>query len=108
MNEKAPEETVIKEIIIIIIIIIIASQEKTSKYAPLWWEMSPKFPAYRVTQHNTTLDVLVDYPKGMAKSVPETLGMQRAEDALLRMQKTVISSTLHIAISFKTFVKKCR
>ena len=35
----------------------------------------------------------------------EMLGMQRAEDVLLQMQKAVISRHLHIARSFKICVK---
>ena len=40
-------------------------------YSPLRWELSRKFPGYRVTQHNSIMDVLGGYSKDMAKRVGE-------------------------------------
>ena len=77
------------------------NQEKTSKYAPLRWEMSQQFPGYTISQHNIIVDVLGGYSKATAESVRELVGAQKADDVLARMQKAAISSTLNVARTFK-------
>ena len=33
-------------------------EEKTSKYAPLSWEMRQQYPHYKIAQHNIIINVL--------------------------------------------------
>ena len=73
------------------------NQEKTSKYMHHCGGSCPNNSlVIRVTQHNIMMDVLGGYLKDTAKSAREMLGMQKAEDALLRMQKAVTLRALHI------------
>ena len=51
------------------------------------------------------MEVLGSFSRDTAKSVQEMLGAQKAKNVLLRMQKAVLSNTLHIARTFKICVK---
>ena len=75
-------------------------EEKTSKYAPLRWEISQQYPHYKIAQHNIIIDVLGGVSRKTLESIKELVSV-RADKILLDMQKAVISSTLNIARSFK-------
>ena len=47
------------------------------------------------------LDVLGGFSKGLSCSVREMLGTERSRDVLRRMQKSVLSSSLNLASTFK-------
>ena len=75
-------------------------EEKTSKYAPLRWEIRQQYPHYKIAQYNIIIDVLGGVSRKTLDSIKELVGV-RADKILLDMQKAVISSTLNIARSFK-------
>ena len=75
--------------------------EKTSKYGPLRWELQQTHPAdYKVTQHNIIIDVLGGYSQDMTKTLKQLVG-NRYRSVAAQMQKSVVTSSLHIARSFK-------
>ena len=76
-------------------------EEKTRKYAPLRWEIKKRYPGYKITQINIVMDVLGGFSKGLRCSMREILGAKRSRDVLGRMQKSVLSSSLNIARTFK-------
>ena len=78
-------------------------EEKTRKYAPLRWGIKKQYPGYKITQINiiTDVHVLGGFSKGLSSSVREILGAKRSRDVLGRMQKSVLSSSLNIARTFK-------
>ena len=76
-------------------------EEKTRKYAPLRWEIKKQYPCYKITQINVIMDVLGGFSKGLSSSVREILGAKRNRDVQGRMQKSVLSSSLNIARTFK-------
>ena len=75
--------------------------EKTAKYAPLRWELRKRYPDYEVKQYNIIIDVLGGYSQELFDAVKELLGVKKAKDVLLRMQKSIICGSLHIARTFK-------
>ena len=75
-------------------------EEKTSKYAPLRWEIRQQYPHYKIAQYNVIVDVLWGQSRKTLDSIKDFVGV-RADKILLDMQKAVISSTLNIAQSFK-------
>ena len=74
---------------------------KTRKYAPQRWEVKKQYPGYMITQINIIVDVLGGFSKELSSSVREMLGTVRSRDVLRRMQKSVLSSSLNIARTFK-------
>ena len=50
---------------------------------------------------NIIMDVLGGFSKGLSSSLREILGVKSSRDILGRMQKSVLSSTLNIARTFK-------
>ncbi len=80
-------------------------QEKTNKYTPLRWELRKQYPDFEIMQCNIIIDVLGGYSGDTAKGVRDLLGSKRAEYVLFRMQKAVLSGTLHIARTFKVQVR---
>ena len=76
-------------------------KEKTHKYAPLRLELKQQYPGYRINQVNIIIDVLGGYSKELYSSVRDLLGAERSRECLKRMQKSVLSSSLNIARSFK-------
>ena len=74
--------------------------EKTTKYAPLRWELKQQFPTYTVKQFNIIIDVLGGWSREVDLAMRELFGT-RGGDVLLRMQKAVISHSLNIARTFK-------
>ena len=77
----------------------VKEMEKTQKYGPLMCELRKRNPAYQVKQSNITIDVLGGY-SDVSQAVKELLG-EKSATILQRMQRSVISSTLNIARSFK-------
>ena len=75
-------------------------EEKTSKYAPLRWEMRQQYPHYKISQHNIIIDVVGGVSRKTLHNIKELIGV-RADKILLDMQKAVIARTLNIARSFK-------
>ena len=76
--------------------------EKTMKYGPLRYELKQQYKGYEVQQRNIIIDVLGGWSKELEKTMDEMLG-RRGKMVLQKMQKTVISSTLNIARTFKTY-----
>ena len=74
-------------------------QDKTKKYAPLRLELKQQFKGYRI-EDNIILDVLGGYSKGLEKTVRFLVG-RKSKEVLIKMQKTVLASILHIACHFK-------
>ena len=76
-------------------------KEKTLKYAPLRLELKQQYPEYNINQVNVIIDVLGGYSNELYSSVSDLLGAERSRECLRRMQKSVLSSSLNIATSFK-------
>ena len=76
-------------------------EEKTRKYAPLRREIKKQYPGYKITQINIIMNVLGGCSKGLGSSLKEILGAKRGRDVLGRMQKSVLTSSLNIARTFK-------
>ena len=76
-------------------------KEKTLKYAPLRPELKQQNPGYKINQLNIIIDVLGGYSKELYSSARDFLGAERSRKCLRRMQKSVLSSSLNIARSFK-------
>ena len=73
---------------------------KSSKYAPLRWEIRHQYPHYKIAQYKIIFVVLEGVSGKTLDSIKGLVGV-RADKILLDMQKAVISSTLNIARSFK-------
>ena len=77
-------------------------EEKTAKYAPLRWEIKRQYPGYDVQQYNIIIDVLGGWSTDMEEGMRNLLGSRvRTKGVLLKMQKSVLSSSLNIARTFK-------
>ena len=77
------------------------TRRKPHKYAPLRWEIKKQYLGYKITQINIIMDVLGGFSKGLSSSVREIIRAKRSRDVLGRMQKSVLSSSLNIARTFK-------
>ena len=71
--------------------------EKTTKYAPLRWEMKDRYPGYVVKQINIIVDVLEGNSLEIGNKMTELFGEKRARECLTKIQKSILSSTLNIA-----------
>ena len=80
--------------------------EKTTKYAPLRWEMKERYPGYVVKQINIIVDVLGGYSPEVRNKMKELFGEKRARECLMKMQKSMLSSFLNIARCFKVMSEK--
>ena len=69
--------------------------EKTQKYGPLMWELREKNPGYQWNSLTSSW-----YSADVSQAVKE-LVVEKSATILKRMQRSVISSTLNIARSFK-------
>ena len=74
--------------------------EKTSKYGPLRWELQQRYPDYKVTQHNIIIDVLGGYSQDLTKTLKQLVGNSYIS-VVAQMQKSGVTSSLHIARLFK-------
>ena len=75
-------------------------EEKTLKYGPLRWELKAQYKGYKINQYNVIIDVLGGWSVDMERSLRVLLG-SRCREILRLMQRSVISSTLHITRTFK-------
>ena len=78
----------------------VKEMEKTQKYGPLMWELGERNPGYQVKQYNIIIDVLGGYSADVSQALKELVG-EKSANILKKMQRSVISSTLNIARSFK-------
>ena len=76
------------------------TSEKTTKYAPIRWEMKQRYPGYEIAQYNIIIDVLGGRSKDLNDTLHNLVG-NRAKDVLRKMQKACLSGTLTIARTFK-------
>ena len=72
------------------------STEKTSNYGPLRWGLQMPYPGYSIKQYNIVIDVLGGYSRDVSQALRDLVG-EASSKVARRMQKTVITSTLHIA-----------
>ena len=77
--------------------------EKTRKYGPLRYELKQQFKGYKVEQFSIIMDVLGGYSAHLEENV-KRLVEKKSNQVLRNMQKSVISSTLNITRTFKTFL----
>ena len=75
--------------------------EKTSKYAPLRYELRRRYPGYKIEQHNITIDALGGSSRSVKESLRQLVGSGRCNSVLRIMQKAVLSSSLNIVRTFK-------
>ena len=82
----------------------VKEMEKTQKYGPLMWELRERErernPGYQVKQYNIIIDVLGGFSADVSQTVKELVG-EKSATILQRLQRSVISSTLNFAPSFK-------
>ena len=76
------------------------AMEKTSKYGPLRWELQQRHPDFKVTQDSITIDVLGGYSQDLTKALKQ-LVENSYRSVAAQMQKLFVTSSLHIARSFK-------
>ena len=76
-------------------------EEKTSKYAPIRWELKQQYPGYEIKQVNIIIDVLGGYSKEVSTGIKGLLGRERSKEVLKKMQKAILYSGLNITRSFK-------
>ena len=79
-------------------------EEKTLKYAPLRLELKRQQPGYKIRQFNIVIDALGGYSRSLKEKVKTLVGLDRYREIFIRMQKALLSHTLHIA---KTFEVMC-
>ena len=77
--------------------------EKTVKYGSLRWELKQQFKGYKVQQFSIIRDVLGGWSKELQETMDEMFG-SRVKIILPKMQNAVISTTMNIALTFKTYV----
>ena len=76
-------------------------EEKVLKYGLLRWERKLQFKGYsRITQYNIMIYVLGGQSSSMEGSLRQLLENKR-EEALKRMQRLIILSSLNISRTFK-------
>lgn len=78
--------------------------EKTEKYGPLRWEVTRRYPGYRIVQLNVIMDVLGGWSQDLEAEMKKIFRL-RSLDILKRMQKAVLSGSLNIARMFKVIAK---
>ena len=64
--------------------------EKTTKYAPLRWEMKERYPGYVVKQINIIVDVLTGYSPEVRNKMKELFGEKRARKCLMKMKMSIL------------------
>ena len=74
--------------------------EKTTKYSQLRLELTNRYLEYKVNQYNIIMDVLGDCSREIEQNIKEFLG-DKCESIMRKMQKAILSSSLHNARSFK-------
>ena len=76
-------------------------EEKTLKYAPLQLELKRQHPGFKIRQSNIVIDALGGSSRNLKEGDKTLVGSDRCREVLRRMQKAVLSHTLHIAKTFK-------
>ena len=74
---------------------------KTRKYGPLRYEQ--QFKGYKEEQFNIVMDVVGGHSTHLEQNVKRLVG-KKSNQVLRKMQKSVISWTLNITHTFKTFL----
>ena len=74
--------------------------EKTTKYSLLRLKQTNRYPECKVNQYNIIIDVLGGCSKGVEKNIKELVG-DKCESIMRQRQKTILSSSSHIARMFK-------
>ena len=59
-----------------------------------------QYPEYKVNQYDIIVDVLRSCSKEVEKNIKELVG-DKCESIMPQMQKAILSSSLHIARTFK-------
>ena len=77
-----------------------AAKDQDKKYGPLRLELKQQLKGYRIDQHNIILDVLGGYSNGLERTV-RVLVARKSKEVLIKMQKSMLASSLHIARHFK-------
>ena len=80
--------------------------EKTTKYATLRWEMKERYQGYVFKRISIIVDVLGGYSLEVRNKMKELSGEKRARECLMKIQKSIDSSTLNTAKCFKVMSKK--
>ena len=75
--------------------------EKTSKYAPLRYELRRRYPGYKIEQHNIIINALGGSSRSVKESLRQLVGSGRCNSVLRNTQKAVVSSSLNIVRTFK-------
>ena len=75
-------------------------EEKTAKYGPLRWELKQRYPDYKIEQTNAIIDVLGGWGEEVEGDIFGIVG-DKASKVLRKMQRSIISSSLNIARTFK-------
>ena len=78
--------------------------EKKEKYGPLRWELTRRYPGYRIVQLNVIMDVLGGWSQDLEAEMKKIFGL-RSLDILKRMQKAVLSGSLNIVGMLKVITK---
>ena len=78
--------------------------EKTEKYGPLRWELTRRFPGYRIVQINVIMDVLGGWSQDLKAEMKMIFGL-RSLDIFKRMQKAGLPGSLNIERMFKVITK---
>ena len=78
----------------------VKNTEKTTKYNQLRLELMNRYPGYQVKQFNIIIDVLGGYSREVEHNIKELVG-DNSKNIILQMQKSILSSSLHIARLFK-------
>ena len=79
-------------------------EEKILKYAPLRVELKRQHPEYKIRQFNIVIDALGGHSRSLKEELKTLAGLDRYREVFIRMQKTLLSHTLHIA---KTYEVMC-
>jgi len=74
--------------------------EKTTKYTQLRLELANRYPEYKIKQYNIIIDALGGCSKEVEQNVKDIVG-DKFEIILRQMQKSILTSSLHIARHFK-------
>ena len=68
--------------------------------------MKDRYPGYVVKQINTIVNVLGGYSLEVRNKMKELFGWKRARECLMKMQKSILSSTLNTARRFIVMSEK--
>ena len=78
----------------------VKDNERTAKYSQLRLELMNRYPGYQVLQCNIIIDVLGGYSREVEHSIKELIS-DNSKTTILRTQKAILKSSLHVARHFK-------